>query len=428
MYNGTVNVYAKYIDPTASDIRSIIPGSFVGIDSTNIFALKSKGMIVVELESPSGESLQLASGKPATLKMPIPVSLVGTSPATIATWSLNEQGIWVKDGTATKNGNVYDFQVTHFSFWNLDQPIDPIYLTINIKDQNGQNVNGIDVSLQSSQASGYGTTYGITDSLGNVSGLVPKNEIFTLEVQFASTPCGSPLYTQQIGPFSSDASLNIIATIPPSQILTVKGTSTNCAGTPTAMGLVYIQKDNDSINTVIANVVNGNFSIDIPHCSPISQITIRTYAGVIPQQPQVITYTVNSNILNVGNIILCDSAYLGYVKYKIDTTNYIHVEERNVTFFAALFSQSGNSTTLYAGDNGSITYMNPAALGATVGTFGYDMNSLLIVENFTTGNVVSSNASITFDTFGNIGDYVFGSFNIPFTDNLSVSHSFFGTF
>lgn len=428
VYHGIVNVYAKYIDPTASDIRAIVPGSFVGIDSGNVYALKSKGMVVVELESPSGESLQLDASKPASLKMPIPISLLSTAPASIVTWSLNDQGVWVKEGTATKNGNSYNLQVTHFSFWNLDVPIDPVYLSINVKDQNGQNIGGVDVSLQSSQASGYGTTYGITDSLGDVSGIVPKNEIFTLEVQFASMSCGTPLYTQQIGPFSSNASLNITAPIPPSQVLTVNGTATNCAGTPTAMGLVYIQKDNDSINTIIANVVNGNFSINIPHCSPISQITVRTYAGVIPQQPQVITYNVSSNILNVGNLTLCDSAYMGYVKYKIDATNYIHVEERNATYFAALYSQSGNSTTLYAGDNGSTTYMNPAVLGASVGTFSYDMNSLLEVENFTSGNVVSSNATITFDTFGNIGEYVSGNFNIPFTDNASVLHSFTGTF
>ncbi len=431
VYNGTVNVYAKYIDPTASDIRTIVPGGFVGIDSSNIYALKSKGMIVVELESPSGEPLQLAVNKPATLKMPIPVNLIYASPASIATWSLNEKGIWKKEGMATKNGNAYDFQVTHFSFWNLDEPIDPIYLTINVKDPNGQNVIGADVSLQSSQASGYGTAYGITDSLGNVSGFVPKNEIFTLEVQYASMSCGAPLYTQQIGPFNTDANLNIAATIPPSQMLTVKGIALNCAGTPATTGFVYIHKDNDSNHTVIADVVNGNFSINIPHCSPVSQITIKTYAGVIPQQPQIITYNVNSNLLDVGNITLCDSAYLGYVKYKIDTTNYVHVEQRSITSFKAFASQSG-SITLFA-DNGLYIpyqriYMNPTVLGASVGTFGYDMNHSLLVEDFTSGNVVSNNASITFDTFGNIGEYISGSFNIPFTDNLGVLHSFIGTF
>ena len=31
-YTGTVNVYAAYIDPTAADISSRIPGSFMGID------------------------------------------------------------------------------------------------------------------------------------------------------------------------------------------------------------------------------------------------------------------------------------------------------------------------------------------------------------------------------------------------------------
>ena len=34
-YTGTVNVYSAYIDPTAADISSTVPGSFMGIDTDN---------------------------------------------------------------------------------------------------------------------------------------------------------------------------------------------------------------------------------------------------------------------------------------------------------------------------------------------------------------------------------------------------------
>ncbi len=66
-----------------------------------MYVLQSTGMIAVELEFFSAQSLQLATGKTAVVKMPIPTSLLAKAPPTINTWSLNEQGIWVKEGTAT---------------------------------------------------------------------------------------------------------------------------------------------------------------------------------------------------------------------------------------------------------------------------------------------------------------------------------------
>ena len=119
-YTGSVNVYAHYIDPTADDIASVVPGSFLGKDANNLYALQSTGMIAVEMESSAGEPLQLVTGMPATIKLPIPASLIASAPATIDTWSLDETGVWVKERTAAKTGNAYEFQATHFSFWNCD--------------------------------------------------------------------------------------------------------------------------------------------------------------------------------------------------------------------------------------------------------------------------------------------------------------------
>src|SRR6187402_1493757 len=51
-YPGSVNVFARYIDPTAQDIAQTIPGSFMADDKDGKrVVLVSYGMLAVELES-----------------------------------------------------------------------------------------------------------------------------------------------------------------------------------------------------------------------------------------------------------------------------------------------------------------------------------------------------------------------------------------
>jgi len=134
-YTGQVNVYASYIDPTASDFDNRIPGSMMGQDTENMYVLQSTGMVAVDLESSTGEALQLANGKPAAVKLPIPASLLAKAPATIDTWSLDNRGVWIKEGQATRNGNAYDLTASHFSFWNCDVPASAVYLHLHLQNQ-----------------------------------------------------------------------------------------------------------------------------------------------------------------------------------------------------------------------------------------------------------------------------------------------------
>ena len=129
-YTGTVNVAVHWIDPTAVDLDQIMPGDLRGIDETgSLKGLKTFGMTAVELTSASGELLQIASGKKATLTMPVPPALLSNAPSSIPLWYFDEiNGLWKQDGTATKTGNTYVGDVSHFSFWNCDQPGDYVQL------------------------------------------------------------------------------------------------------------------------------------------------------------------------------------------------------------------------------------------------------------------------------------------------------------
>ncbi|MBA2562603.1 MAG: hypothetical protein H0V14_06750, partial [Chitinophagaceae bacterium] len=91
-YTGDINVYTAYIDPTSRDISQTIPGSFMADDKDkNRVVLSSYGMLAVELESSSGEKLQIAAGSVAALTMPIPLSISSSAPANISLWYVDEQ-------------------------------------------------------------------------------------------------------------------------------------------------------------------------------------------------------------------------------------------------------------------------------------------------------------------------------------------------
>ena len=214
-YSGTVNVAMTWIDPTSNDLPNIIPGDLRGVTTTNEErGLQTFGMLGVELTGNTGQALKIATGKTAELTFPIPASLQGNAPATIDLWNFDEAtGRWKQEGTATKNGNNYIAQVSHFSFWNCDAPFPLVELCMTIlSSADNVPLNNVQVRIKRPNGS-YG--YGRTDSLGNLCGKVPKNEALVLEIL---GQCNNVVYSQNIGPFSSDASLGTIT-------VTLPGTS-----------------------------------------------------------------------------------------------------------------------------------------------------------------------------------------------------------
>ena len=221
-YNGVMNVYAAYIDPSDPEIDKLVPGSFLASDKNDQrVVLASYGMMAVELESASGEKLQIASGNTATLTTPIPASLQAAAPSTISLWFVDEQtGIWKEEGTATKNGNNYTGEVKHFTYWNCDVPGASVNLTVTFKNTDGLPLTNTEVGFRPVGA--YYSAHGYTDSLGQVSGPVPANTNLVLEV---ISPCNSVMYSQNVGPYSSNTNLGTITVNNSPSLVTVKG---NC--------------------------------------------------------------------------------------------------------------------------------------------------------------------------------------------------------
>ena len=160
----------------------IFPGTFLGDVSGSNEPIESYGFVNVSVEDGGGNSLSLNPAIGATVRMPVNPDPVGEN--TIATWKLNETtGVWEQGSNATRVGatNVFEFNVTSFSWWNIDKPL-PVCCTLTVTAYATQNqsttAKGVDVTVKvSPDLWGNRPTIwqgrGTTNSSGQVTMKVP---------------------------------------------------------------------------------------------------------------------------------------------------------------------------------------------------------------------------------------------------------------
>lgn len=214
-YTGSVSVSAHYLDPADQNFSAYAPGDLKAVSSNNPQGtLQSFSAVAVEMNDASGNKLQLAPGKTATITLPISAALLNKAPASIPLWYFeNANGLWKQDGIAARQGNNYVGVVNHFSFWSVGDIAGSINLTVSFTDsiRGTPFANKLVTINRSDSTSGVpGTTNGHTDNTGTVSGLVPVNEALIMKV-FGD--CGAMLYSKNIGPFSKDTALGNIKII-----------------------------------------------------------------------------------------------------------------------------------------------------------------------------------------------------------------------
>ncbi|HNB30942.1 MAG TPA: hypothetical protein PK931_07850, partial [Saprospiraceae bacterium] len=132
VYKGSAKLYCRYLDPTDPVTAQTMPGDLRAFDKEGRSrVLRTLGMVATEILAEDGSTLKIAAGKTVHIRMDILPSIVSSAPSSIPTWSIsdrNGESTWHEEGIATKNGSVYNFEVSHFSFWNCDLPAEYVYL------------------------------------------------------------------------------------------------------------------------------------------------------------------------------------------------------------------------------------------------------------------------------------------------------------
>lgn len=423
-YTGEVQVASYYLDPTDERTFEQMPGNLQGIDSeAEDVALVSYGMMVVELEGAGNQSLNIGDSTMATITMPVPQELLADAPAEIPLWSFDETfGVWIQEGTATLQNGEYVGEVSHFSFWNCDAPFELIKLDFRLLDPDQQPLNNYRVAINRKTATGFrrsGTGY--SDKNGKVSGLVPANEELELEV---FDLCGNVIYTELVGPFSSNTSLgDIVMTDLNLNETVVSGNLVGCDGADLNAGLVLIEFDG---KTIYHYTDGSDFSVSFITCASTSDIQV---TGVdLGNLKQSDVFSAQPNVANnLGTILVCADELENFIRLTVDNETVIYP---NAQVFV------DDSTT--SGTNGEgFTFISSSAneQGSFVG-FGFNG---VTVGDYSTNNFIegifdqSRGWSLRpgdqgFETFmvteyGVSGEPIKGRFSGTFTNFASPNNS-----
>ena len=184
-------------DTGATDI---FPGTFLGEISGSDEPIESYGYVNVSVEDGSGNSLSLNPAIGATVRMPVNPDPVGEN--TIATWRLNETtGVWEQGSNATRVGasNVFEFNVTSFSWWNIDKPLPvccDLTVTVYADTLGAVFANGVDVTVNVTPTNwGSRPTIwqgrGTTNSNGQVTMKVPPGILEVVGKRGSTTYIGN---------------------------------------------------------------------------------------------------------------------------------------------------------------------------------------------------------------------------------------------
>jgi hypothetical protein len=410
-YTGIITVAAFYINPTATDLNSVMPGDLRGLNTEGeLKLLTTYGMAAVELTGASGELLQIASGKKATITMPIPTSILATAPATIPLWYFDEiVGLWKQEGAATKIGSTYVGDVSHFSFWNYDVPANYVRFNCTVVNSAGLPIPNVQVKI-SLISNPINAAYGYTDSSGYVSGAVPNNAQLLLEV-LSNVNCANVILSQNFTTTNVNVNYGNVVINSATYIATINGIITNCSGAPVTNGYIIMRKG--TVNSKYALSATGTYSISQLFCSGNDAINYTIYAEdlVATQQGNPVVYPIVVGVNNIPTIQACGTSIARYINTTVNglATNFVFPTD-NVTvrpdstannYISVFGFKKTVNLPLYAN-------FNFAKVGIGVGSTQNLIN--FSSESISPNSTITSPINVNISEYGNIGQFVAGNF------------------
>ncbi len=426
-YAGTVTVSMHWLNPTAADLSHTMPGDLRGINQAGALQrLETYGMVAVELRGSGGQLLQVAPGVKATLRFPLPASMQSAAPATIPLWYFDETiGLWKEEGSATKIGNTYVGEVSHFSFWNCDVPSNFVQFNCTIVDGDLVPISNVlvKVSLVSNPAN-FGV--GWTNQDGYVSGAVPRNANLKLEV-FTDLQCGTPAYSQTFTTTTLDVSLgNVVIPVTNTYLANVTGSVTDCSGAPVSNGYILMRNGSNYYRHNLT--ATGTYDFNTIICNPTEPVSfIAEDLGAL-QQSAPLNYTLQSGPNAIPSIQACGTNINQFFNYSVNGSNYSLIYPSDSLFMFTNpqvtpsrievhgYSPSTGGTTPPQNRNVSLHFAEAGiAVGSSQPMIMFYTNAINDTTNITTPILVN----IT--EYGPIGGFLAGNFNGSLTGTAPAS-------
>lgn len=422
-YSGNVTVSLYHLETSKTYLNELMPGNLLASNAQNdAKVLETFGMLHVDLRGSSGQKLNIANGHTAEISLEIDPSQASVAPTTIPLWSFDEtEGIWIEDGSATKVGNKYVGNVSHFSWWNCDTPLDFCTLNAHVQNNAGNPIANIRIELvRQTLTNNYRSA--ITDGNGNATGLIPANETLTMNIR---DNCGTLIYTSTIGPFASGSNNTLPVIIVNPVTITINGTLQACSGSNVTDGLVTLKRDYGTgyfYNYSVYNVTNGNFSFAISNCSTQAQFKIIGQDNTAMQISQEITFTATAPVTNLGFIQTCTSTN-EYITFKIGSNP-------TKTIFTNI--NAGTQQGFYVNSQGTqLSFNFGINTLPTIGTIYTTPNFYTtfydgIISGYAEGGSVNTLQAIV-SQIGAIGGYIDFTINGTYNDQAGTTRTFTAT-
>ncbi|HMT30636.1 MAG TPA: hypothetical protein PKD91_15275 [Bacteroidia bacterium] len=334
LYSGNVNVYAVHINEDTPDFLSKIPGGDLRAKdvSGQDKILQTYGMMKTELVGSGGQKLNLAPQKKATINFAIASTQLSSATATIPLWYFDEsKAMWMEEGTATKNGNKFQGDVAHFTWWNCDYPVQMCNIQGIVKDCLGVPLGNLTIQFNGM----YTLT---TNSQGQYQAMWPYTIPISAQVLMSMNPgLNANSNIIQAGPFSMNSTNVLPDLIVPCTTSKIKGALKDCNGNPVS-GFVMIT---GTQMPVVSYCTNGIIDMTVLPSLPINILAyVRNFTGA--------TSTISASpgqTLNIGNLNVCDVDQQSNIIINGDGYSNQHFEI-DTTSTNTIFSPSGPSTGL----------------------------------------------------------------------------------
>lgn len=424
-YSGNVQVSLYHLKPTNTYLSELMPGSLLASNASGeARVLETFGMLHVELTGSAGEKLNLANGHTAEISLDIDASQLGTSPTTIPLWSFDEaNGIWEEEGTATRVGNKYIGTVSHFSWWNCDAPFPQCNLTVTVNNSANLPISGVKVAIRRPSQT-YAVT-GITNTSGQVTGIIPANESLTIQILDF---CGNIIFTTTAGPFSVGSS-NTLPTVTLSNsvisTVTINGSLRTCSDSNVTNGTVQLNNTSstDYFGSIIQNVTNGSFSFVTNICGTSQQFELLGVDHTNLQITNPILFSATAPVTNIGVIATCTSTN-EFITYQVDNDPLYTL----ITGISCNYSTSqGNNLNINTQQSNNIFFYLGGSNVTGIGTYN-STNFGMEFSTTTGGSGLGNPNTVQFviSQLGSVGGYVDLTFNGTYT-NSTGNHTLSGT-
>lgn len=261
-YGNRVEVAARWLNAADPDQSSSLAGSSLGLAEDGTYqSILQTGTLMLELLSPAGEKLALAGNTTAKLQIPLAEKWRGGVTPERPMWYLDEkQGIWIQDGMANWQGDYYEVEVSHFTFWCCSPPYPAVSLRGRLTTEEGEPIVQRNVSME---VANTGLVQGgvLTNGIGEFRGFAPEGEELRMIVWNA---CGEEAYSEDIGSFTITTDLGTF-TLSNEYYFQFTGQALDCNFDPLPNAFVTV-RFNGYNRTYIADE-GGNYAAGLYLCA-----------------------------------------------------------------------------------------------------------------------------------------------------------------